>query len=127
MILTNSAQWVGDLGYCGMLRIDIDHVKREIIMKQLPIGIQTFSKLIEDGFEYVDKTALIHELITSISILFFISSTTFWKISFSFNIWQQFLVETKNCLQGLLLHHCPYDWKQHPVVMISFSDILIDT
>ncbi|CCE22886.1 AAA family ATPase [Methylotuvimicrobium alcaliphilum] len=33
-------------------------------MKKLPIGIQTFSELIEGNY-YVDKTALIAELIDS--------------------------------------------------------------
>lgn len=35
-----------------------------------PIGIQTFDKIREDGYVYVDKTALIHELITTGKIYF---------------------------------------------------------
>ncbi|MGE5342420.1 MAG: AAA family ATPase [Candidatus Omnitrophota bacterium] len=31
-------------------------------MKNLPIGIQTFSKLINGGYLYVDKTKQIHDL-----------------------------------------------------------------
>ncbi|MDX8413574.1 MAG: AAA family ATPase, partial [Mariprofundales bacterium] len=39
-------------------------VKEMIAMrKKLPIGIQTFSNLIREGYCYVDKTALIHKLV----------------------------------------------------------------
>ena len=31
-------------------------------LKRLPTGIQTFSEIIEGGYLYVDKTALIHKL-----------------------------------------------------------------
>ena len=33
------------------------------MFKKLPIGIQSFEKLREDNFLYVDKTALIYELV----------------------------------------------------------------
>ncbi|MEZ4656830.1 MAG: AAA family ATPase [Caldilineaceae bacterium] len=35
------------------------------MLKKLPIGIQTFSEIIEDGYLYVDKSESIHRLITS--------------------------------------------------------------
>lgn len=31
-------------------------------MKKLPIGIQTFSKIIEDNYYYADKTKFIYKL-----------------------------------------------------------------
>jgi hypothetical protein len=43
-------------------------------MKQkLPIGIQDFATIREDGFLYVDKTARIHELATGSGKVFFLS------------------------------------------------------
>ena len=35
-----------------------------------PIGIQSFEKIIEDGYSYVDKTAMIYELVTQGNIYF---------------------------------------------------------
>ena len=35
------------------------------IMKKLPIGIQTFSEIIEEGHTYVDKTSLAVDLVDS--------------------------------------------------------------
>ena len=35
-----------------------------------PIGIQTFSRIRENGYVYIDKTALIHQLVSRGSIYF---------------------------------------------------------
>ncbi len=34
-------------------------------MKKLPVGIQTFSKIIEGDYLYIDKTEIAHSLIES--------------------------------------------------------------
>ncbi|MEE0910810.1 MAG: AAA family ATPase, partial [Paludibacteraceae bacterium] len=36
----------------------------EQTLKNLPIGIQDFESLINDGYLYVDKTALMHRLVS---------------------------------------------------------------
>ena len=41
--------------------------------RKLPIGIQDFASIREDGFLYVDKTARIHELATGSGRVFFLS------------------------------------------------------
>ena len=46
-----------------------------------PIGIQSFDKMREDGFVYVDRTALIYKLV-SVSTTYFLSRPRrFWKES----------------------------------------------
>ena len=35
-----------------------------------PIGIQSFDQIIEDGYVYVDKTALVYRLVTEGKIYF---------------------------------------------------------
>ena len=44
-----------------------------------PIGIQTFSDLREDGYVYVDKTALVHQMVTSGKVYFFSRPRRFGK------------------------------------------------
>ena len=39
-------------------------------MMKYPIGIQSFAQLREDGFVYVDKTVLLHKLVTEGKIYF---------------------------------------------------------
>ncbi|MDQ7046607.1 MAG: AAA family ATPase [Sulfurovum sp.] len=50
-------------------------------LKKLPIGIQTFSKIRNDDYIYIDKTKEALELIENYTYTFFISSTTIWKVS----------------------------------------------
>lgn len=49
-----------------------------------PVGIQTFSKIIEEGFVYVDKTAYIKSLLNHGQYIFPESSATVWKESAAF-------------------------------------------
>jgi len=44
-----------------------------------PIGIQTFSRIREDGYVYVDKTALIYRLVSEGSIYFLSRPRRFGK------------------------------------------------
>ena len=37
----------------------------EQTLKNLPIGIQDFESLINDGYLYVDKTAIMHRLVST--------------------------------------------------------------
>ncbi len=39
-------------------------------MKKLPLGIQTFEKIREDNYLYVDKTAIAEHLINTYDIVF---------------------------------------------------------
>ena len=48
-------------------------------MMKYPIGIQSFEQIREDGFVYVDKTALIYDLVTNGKIYFFSSPRPFGK------------------------------------------------
>ena len=49
--------------------------------KIYPIGIQNFEKIRQDGYFYVDKTALMYQMVKTGSYYFFESSATFWKES----------------------------------------------
>ena len=44
-----------------------------MMLKLLPIGIQSFRKLIEGGYLYVDKTRWIYELIRNPSGVYFLA------------------------------------------------------
>ncbi|MBC2695822.1 MAG: AAA family ATPase, partial [Desulfobacteraceae bacterium] len=48
-------------------------------MKRLPIGIQTFRKLIDGNYLYVDKTEHIHRLIVHGSVYFLSRPRRFGK------------------------------------------------
>ncbi len=45
-----------------------------------PIGIQSFEQIIEDGYVYLDKTALVYDLVTNGKIYFLCRPTTIRKV-----------------------------------------------
>ncbi|MCY4051527.1 MAG: AAA family ATPase [Gammaproteobacteria bacterium] len=88
--------------------------------RALPIGIQTFSTLHEEGCYYVDKTPLIRELIRSGRHYFLSRPRRFGK-SLLVDTLQELFEGNENLFRGLDIH--PYwDWSvQYPVVRLSFG------
>jgi hypothetical protein len=95
-------------------------------MRKYPIGIQTFSEIIEGGFIYVDKTELIHQLITSGKYYFLSRPRRFGK-SLLLSTLAEIFSGNKKLFEGLWIEN-NWNWEQkHPVIRISFSDIGVAT
>jgi hypothetical protein len=96
-------------------------------MKRLyPIGIQTFSEIIDHHYLYVDKTERIHELITTGKYYFLSRPRRFGK-SLLLNTIEAIFLGNKDLFKNLWIQD-QWDWSQrHPVIHISFSDIGVNT
>lgn len=89
-------------------------------MKKLPIGIQTFSKIIEDNCYYIDKTKLIAELADKGSYYFLSRPRRFGKSLFLDTLKEAFEGNEK-LFKGLYLEN-NWNWKKkHPVIRIDFG------
>ena len=88
--------------------------------KLLPIGIQTFKKLRQEGFLYVDKTRYIYKLITQGSVYFFARPRRFGK-SLLISTLKEIFVGNKDLFQGLYIYQTNYQWHEYPVIRIDFS------
>ncbi len=89
-------------------------------MKKLPIGIQTFKNLIEEGYYYVDKTRFIKRLVDEGKYYFLSRPRRFGKSLFLSTIKSAFLGQ-KELFRELHLED-NWDWDQsYPVVDISFG------
>jgi len=89
-------------------------------MKKLPIGIQTFSTLIDEGYCYVDKTPLIHQLAKTGRYYFLSRPRRFGKSLLISTLKSAFLSE-QALFKGLFLEH-NWNWsKKHPVIHISLG------
>ena len=63
-----------------------------------PIGIQSFDRLREDGFVYVDKTALVYNLVQTGSIYFLSRPRRFGKSLLNFSTdWQLLTLKKTGC------------------------------
>ncbi|MCP4698577.1 MAG: ATP-binding protein [Gammaproteobacteria bacterium] len=89
-------------------------------MKKLPVGIQTFPKLVSDNCCYVDKTPLIHRLMEQGGYYVLSRPRRFGKSLLVSTLKSAFSGE-KEFFQGLYLEQ-HWDWSVHyPVIHVSFG------
>ena len=90
--------------------------------QKYPIGIQSFDKLREENFLYVDKTPYLHELVNSAGYYFLSRPRRFGKSLFV-NTIEALFQGKKDLFKGLFIED-KWNWEQtNPVVKISFSNI----
>ena len=91
-------------------------------LQRLPIGIQDFRTIIEDGYKYIDKTRYIHQLTTS-GKFFFLSRPRRFGKSLTIATLQELYSGSRELFQGTWIED-KWDWnKKHPIVRISFTSI----
>ena len=86
---------------------------------KLPIGIQTFRDIREDGYYYVDKTALIGQLVDGGKHYFLSRPRRFGK-SLLLDTIKELFEGSEALFRGLAIHK-RWDWTPHPVVRLSFG------
>ena len=85
-----------------------------------PIGIQSFDQIIEDGFVYLDKTALVYELVHDGKIYFLSRPRRFGK-SLLVSTLKSYFLGRKELFKGLAIDHLEKEWKQYPVFHLDFN------
>ncbi|MCQ2235238.1 MAG: AAA family ATPase, partial [Paludibacteraceae bacterium] len=85
-----------------------------------PIGIQTFEKIIEGGYVYVDKTDLVYKLVTTGEYYFLSRPRRFGKSLLTTTLEAYFLGK-KELFRGLAMEKLEQDWVEYPVFHIDFS------
>jgi hypothetical protein len=89
-------------------------------MKQLPIGIQTLTKILGADYCYVDKTQILAELVKTGSYYFLSRPRRFGKSLFLDTLREAFM-GNKELFKGLYLEN-NWDWsKKYPVIRIDFG------
>ena len=84
-----------------------------------PIGIQSFERIIKEGYVYVDKTDLIYKL-TRGSIYFLSRPRRFGK-SLLVSTLENYYSGRKELFKGLKIDSLEKDWKTYPVFHIDFN------
>ena len=85
-----------------------------------PIGIQTFDKIREDDFVYVDKTALVYKLVTESHVVFLSRPRRFGK-SLLLSTIKAYFLGKKPLFEGLAMEHLETKWNKHPVFHLDFN------
>ncbi len=94
--------------------------------RSLPIGIQTFRKIREDDFYYVDKTGFALRLIAEGTHYFLSRPRRFGKSLFLDTLAELF--EGNEALFRGLAAESRWDWsRRHPVIRLSFAEGVLDS
>ena len=88
--------------------------------RRYPIGIQTFSRIIRDGYIYVDKTDLVWQLAHYSPFVFMSRPRRFGKSLLTSTLESYFLGE-KELFEGLKIMTLEKDWEQYPVFRLDIS------
>ena len=85
-----------------------------------PIGIQSFDRIIEDGYVYVDKTELIYNLTHESSIYFLSRPRRFGK-SLLVSTLKNYYLGRRELFRGLAMERLETEWAVHPVLHVDFN------
>ena len=85
-----------------------------------PIGIQDFESIINGGYVYIDKTALIYRLVTEGKIYFLRRPRRFGK-SLLVSTLEAYFKGRKVRFKGLAIDELEKDWAKYPVFHIDFN------
>lgn len=85
-----------------------------------PIGIQDFKSIVDGGFVYVDKTALLHKMVTEGKIYFLSRPRRFGK-SLLVSTLKYYFGGERELFRGLAIEDLEQEWEQYPVFHIDFN------
>ncbi|MDE5846446.1 MAG: AAA family ATPase, partial [Muribaculaceae bacterium] len=85
-----------------------------------PIGVQTFSKIIEEGYVYVDKTSYIKSLIGQGKYIFLSRPRRFGK-SLLLSTLEAYFEGRRELFRGLAADSMDLDWTPSPVLHFDLN------
>ena len=85
-----------------------------------PIGIQNFEKIRNEGYVYVDKTALIYDLVNSGSYYFLSRPRRFGK-SLLLSTIDAYLSGEKELFKGLAIEQLEQEWTEYPILRLDLN------
>ena len=84
-------------------------------MKYLPLGIQTFSKIIEGNYLYIDKTEIIHNFFSMKGQFYFISRPRRFGKSLLISTLKEIFSGSKELFKGLWIYD-KLEWTKHQIL-----------
>ena len=90
------------------------------VLKRLPVGIQTYEKLVNNNCLYVDKTEYIYKIINLGSYIFLSRPRRFGK-SLLVSTLQAYFEGKKELFKGLFIDSVEKEWTEYPVLRFDMS------
>ena len=92
----------------------------EQMRRKYPIGIQTFERIIKEGFVYVDKTDLVWELAHYATFVFMSRPRRFGKSLLTSTL-ESYFRGDKHLFEGLKIMSLEKEWESYPVLHLDLS------
>ena len=89
-------------------------------LRRLPVGIQTFEKIIENDMLYIDKTEYIWNMIHTYNCVFLSRPRRFGK-SLLVSTLQSYFEGKKELFKGLFIDTVEKEWTEYPVLRFSMA------
>ena len=106
---------------------DVDLYKEENMSNKIyPIGIQNFEKIRNDGYFYVDKTALMYQMVKTGSYYFLSRPRRFGK-SLLISTLEAYFQGKKDLFEGLAIEKLEKDWIKYPILHLDLNIEKYDT
>lgn len=90
------------------------------LSRKLPIGIQTFEKLRKEGYLYVDKTALVWQMVST-STPYFLSRPRRFGKSLLLSTFEAYFEGKKELFEGLAIEDLEKEWVTYPVLHLDLN------
>ena len=88
--------------------------------QKLPIGVQSFEKIVSEGYIYIDKTDYIHKLVTTGSYYFLSRPRRFGK-SLLLSTLHAYFSGRRELFEGLKISGLEHDWTEYPVLHLDLN------
>ncbi len=97
-----------------------------MVLQNLPIGIQNFEKIRNDGYLYVDKTEFVYRLATTGSYYFLSRPRRFGK-SLLISTLHAYFEGKRELFDGLAVSRLETKWERHPILHLDLNTEKYDT
>ncbi|GBU22002.1 ATPase AAA [Fibrobacteres bacterium R8-0-B4] len=92
-------------------------------MKKLPVGKQIFEKVIAGGYQYVDKTRYIYDLIDSGIDQFFLARPRRFGKTFMCWTLDALFSGKRELFEGLAISKTDWTWESYPIIHLDMSEV----
>ena len=90
-------------------------------MKRLPTGVQVFANIRKENGLYVDKTALIHKMVSDLRTQFFLSRPRRFGKTLLCSTLTALFEGKKELFKGLAISKTKWKWEKYPVIRLDMS------
>ena len=90
------------------------------VIRKFPIGIQNFESLINDGYVYVDKTALVYRMATTGRYYFHSRPRRLGESQLLYTN-EAYLIGKKELFKGLAIEKLEQKWEEHPILHLDLN------